>query len=187
MKWIRLDQNLKFGRHEHSAVQIPTNLTIENEETDNKDLDDEKSFEEIVKNVKDLADDFYLEKPEDESSSEDVSDSEDECDNEDDSFPYSEECATFISEKLNMPVAGVQMILDDFEDFNNVEDDLASSSDDEDNEVDEFQEVDEEYHNECVSMFKEIGISFSKFKENETGGNCNMNLRRRSKKVAQNI
>ena len=103
MKWIRLDQNLKFGRKEHSVVQIPSNLTIELDKTVNDD--EEKSFEEIVKNVKDLADDYYLEIDEDQSeeeSEEDESDCEDKSGSEDDSFPqkraipHSKDCATFI-------------------------------------------------------------------------------------------
>ena len=38
MKWIRLDQNLKFGRMGHSAIQIPSNLTIELEKDANDDI-----------------------------------------------------------------------------------------------------------------------------------------------------
>ena len=71
------------------------------------------------------------------------------------------------------------MILNNKEDYKNVEDDICSSSD----EDVENEEEDDEFHKACVLMFKEIGISFSKFKENETGGNCNMNIRRRSKRL----
>ena len=38
MKWIRLDQNLKFGRMGHSAIQIPSDLTIELEKDANDDI-----------------------------------------------------------------------------------------------------------------------------------------------------
>ena len=40
MKWIRLDQNLKFGRKGHSAIQIPSNLAIELDKTANDDSND---------------------------------------------------------------------------------------------------------------------------------------------------
>ena len=74
------------------------------------------------------------------------------------------------------------MILNNKEDYKNVEDDVCSSSDEDVENEEEGAEF-PELHKACVLMFKEIGISFSKFKENETGGNCNMNIRRRSKRL----
>ena len=101
MKWIRLDQNLEFGRYGHSAVQIPSNLTIKIDETAKDDDDDiiEKQIEKKIKDVKRLADDYYLEKNEHIRGS------------PDDDFPHSKDCARFISGKLNISVALVTKIL----------------------------------------------------------------------------
>ena len=104
MKWIRLDQNLEFGRYGHSAVQIPSNLTIKIDETANDDDDDdndtiEKQIEKRIKDVKRLADDYYLEKNEHARCS------------PDDDFPHTKDCARFISGKLKISVALVTRIL----------------------------------------------------------------------------
>ena len=101
MKWIRLNQNLEFGRYGHSAVQIPSNLTIKIDETAKDDDDDiiEKQIEKKIKDVKRLADDYYLEKNEHIRGS------------PDDDFPHSKDCARFISGKLNISVALVTKIL----------------------------------------------------------------------------
>ena len=100
MKWIRLDQNLKFGRKNHSAIQIPSNLTIQLDETANVDND-------IEKKVKNLADVYYLEKDESELGS------------KEDAFPHSKNCATFIHEKLGVSVAEINRILNDNENYEN--------------------------------------------------------------------
>ena len=116
MKWIRLDQNLKFGRKNHSAIQIPSNLTIQHDETANVDND-------IEKKVKNLADVYYLEKDESELGS------------EEDAFPHSKNCATYIHEKLGVPVAKITRILkeiENYDDEDSSDDSCEDMSDDDD-------------------------------------------------------
>ena len=83
MKWIRLDQNLKLGRRNHFAIQIPSNLNIELHET-NVDIGEKLRI---------LADEYFLgidgNKP--------VS--------AEPGFPHVMNCWHFIVEKLNISVS----------------------------------------------------------------------------------
>ena len=83
MKWIRLDQNLKIGRENHSAIQIPSNLTIELHEID----------VDIGEKFRILTDEYYLGIDENEYGSAEAG------------FPHATNCADFVVEKLNIFVS----------------------------------------------------------------------------------